>query len=74
MDANQDILKGKWPEIQGQVKQKWGKLTDDDTQRLSGKTEELVGVLQQRYGYGKVQAEIEINNWVRDHDKALSKA
>ncbi len=69
MDANQDILKGKWPELKGQVKQQWGKLTDDDLQRLSGKTEELAGVLQQRYGYGKVQAEIEINNWLRDRDQ-----
>ncbi len=73
MDANQDILEGKWPELKGQVKQQWGKLTDDDMQRLSGKTEELAGVLQQRYGYGKAQAEIEINNWVRDHDKAHTK-
>jgi len=69
MDANQDILKGKWPELKGQVKQQWGKLTDGDLQRLSGKTEELAGVLQQRYGYGKVQAEIEINNWLRDRDQ-----
>ncbi len=41
-----------------------------DLTRLSGKTEELPGVLQQRYGYGKVQAEMEINNWVRDRDWA----
>ena len=73
MDANQDILIGKWPELKGQAKQQWGKLTDDDIQRLSGKTEELTGVLQQRYGYGKVQAEMEINNWVSDHDKTHTK-
>ena len=73
MDANQDIVQGKWPELKGQVKQQWGKLTDDDMQRLSGKTEELAGVLQQRYGYGKVQAEMEINNWVSDHDQAPTK-
>ena len=70
MDANQDILKGKWPEFKGQVKQQWGKLTDDDLQRLSGKTEELTCALQQRYGYGKVQAEMEINKWVSAHDQA----
>jgi uncharacterized protein YjbJ (UPF0337 family) len=64
MDANQDILEGKWPELKSQVKQQWGKLTDDDIQRLSGKTEELTGVLRQRYGYGKAQAEMEINNWL----------
>ena len=70
MDANKDILTGKWHELKGQVKQQWGKLTDDDVTRLSGKTEELVGVLQQRYGYGKAQAEMEIHNWLRDRDTA----
>lgn len=65
MDATQDILQGRWHELKGQVRQQFGKLTDDDVERLSGKTEELVGVLRQKYGYGKVQAEIEINNWLR---------
>jgi len=71
VDANKDIVQGKWHELKGQVKQQWGKLTDDDDiTRLSGKAEELVGVLQQRYGYGKAQAEMEINNWLRDRDTA----
>jgi uncharacterized protein YjbJ (UPF0337 family) len=70
MDANQDILEGKWPELKVQAKQHWGKLTDDDIQRLSGKMEELASVLRQRYGYGKVQAEMEINKWVSAHDQA----
>ena len=72
MDTNQDILNGRWHEVKGLVRQKWGKLTDDDFTRLSGKTEELAGVLQQRYGYGRAQAEIEINNWLRDHEQAPS--
>jgi len=67
MEATQDILFGKWHELKGQVRQQWGKLTDDDVLQLSGKTEELAGVLQQRYGYGKAQAETEINNWLHDH-------
>jgi uncharacterized protein YjbJ (UPF0337 family) len=69
MDATNDILHGKWHELRGQVRKQWGKLTDDDFTRLSGKTEELAGVLQQRYGYGKAQAELEINNWLREHDQ-----
>jgi uncharacterized protein YjbJ (UPF0337 family) len=73
MDANQDNLQGEWPALKGQVKLRWGKLTDSDVQRLSGKTEELAGVLQQRYGYGKAQAQIEINQWVSDHNIALLK-
>jgi len=64
MNATNDVLHGKWHELKGKVRQQWGKLTDDDLERLSGKTEELAGVLQQRYGYGKAQAENEINNWL----------
>ena len=69
MDGKPDILQGKWLELKGQVKQKWGKLTDDDMTKLTGKQEELAGVLQQRYGYTKEQAGTEITNWLRDHDK-----
>lgn len=71
MDGNENLLPGHWPELKGQVKQKWGRLTDADLQRLSGKKSELVVVLQQRYGYGKVQAEIEITQWLCDHDKKI---
>lgn len=66
MDANKDILMGKWHELKGHVRHQWGKLTDDDVEKLSGKAEELAGVLQQRYGYTKAQAEAEINKWVGD--------
>jgi uncharacterized protein YjbJ (UPF0337 family) len=69
MGANLDILKDKWPELKVQAKQHWGKLIDDDIQRLSGTTEELVGVLRQRCGYGETQAEMEINNWVKAAEK-----
>ena len=69
MDATQDILLGNWPEVKGQVRQQWGKLTDHDFTQLSGRTEELAGVLQQRYGYGKAQAEIEINAWLSNRDQ-----
>ena len=69
MDSTKDTLFTRWHELKGQVQQKWGKLTNDDLAQLSGKTEELVSVLQQRYGYARVQAEIEINNWLHDHDQ-----
>jgi uncharacterized protein YjbJ (UPF0337 family) len=73
MDTTRDILFGKWHELKGQVRQRWGKLTDDDFTRLSGKTEELAGVLQLRYGYARAQAKIEINNWLNDHNRANKK-
>lgn len=72
MDANQDILQSKWPELKGQVRQQWGKLTGDDLARLSGKIDELTGILRLRYGYGKAQAEIEIENWLHDSGRSSS--
>ena len=58
---NQDIFEGKWKEMRGQVKEWWGKLTDDDLDRVEGKADQLVGILQQKYGYTKQHAEQEIN-------------
>jgi uncharacterized protein YjbJ (UPF0337 family) len=71
MDADQDILEGKWPELKVQAKQQWGKLTEDDITRLSGKPDELASLLRQRYGYGEAQAEMEINNWLQEAEKKL---
>jgi len=65
--STQEILLGKWHELKGKAKQKWGKLTDDDVTRMGGRMEELAGVLQQRYGYDKAQAEQEINHWLDEH-------
>lgn len=59
-----DILKGKWKEIKGGVKETWGKLTDDDLAKVEGNLEKLLGILQQRYGYAKEQAEKEYNNFI----------
>ena len=71
MDATQDILQGKWHELKGQARQTFAKLTDDDVERLSGKMEELSGVLQQKYGYNKAQADKAIDDWVKEADKKL---
>jgi uncharacterized protein YjbJ (UPF0337 family) len=74
MDANQDIAPGQWLELKGQVKQQWGRLTDDDIRRICSDTNEFTCILQQRYGYGKAQAKIEINQWVSEHDTAPSQS
>jgi len=67
MDPIQDSLAARWPDLKGQVRQRWAKLTDDDFAKLTGKTAELTRVLRQRYGYGQIQADGEINNWLRGH-------
>jgi uncharacterized protein YjbJ (UPF0337 family) len=54
--TNKDILDGKWKQVKGQVKQKWGKLTDDEIDRVNGRSEELAGLLQERYGMAREEA------------------
>jgi len=57
---NEDILQGKWKQVRGEIKSWWGKLTDDDLVRINGNTEKLAGLLQERYGYNREQAENEL--------------
>ena len=58
---NQDVFEGKWKEMRGQVKEWWGKLTDDDLERAGGKADQLIGLLQQKHGYTCEEAEQEFN-------------
>jgi uncharacterized protein YjbJ (UPF0337 family) len=60
---NSDQFEGKWKQLKGNVKQRWGKLTDDDVTALSGKKDELVGKLQERYGITREQAMKEADEW-----------
>jgi uncharacterized protein YjbJ (UPF0337 family) len=64
MNMNEDILKGKWLEIQGRVKEKWGKLNNKDFVEIEGKGEKLLGLLQKRYGYIREKAEPEYQDSV----------
>ena len=65
---NTDIIEGKWDQLKGKVREKWGKLTDSDLQMIKGKTEQLVGKLQERYGYAKDQAQTEVDHFLADDD------
>ena len=60
---NKDQFQGQWKEIKGKIKEKWGKLTDDDLTQVNGKRDQLLGKLQQRYGYAKEKAEEELKRW-----------
>ena len=71
---NQDIFEGKWKEMRGQVKEWWGKLTDDDLDRVEGKAEQLVGLIQQKYGYTKERAQEEYDRRVKEYNHQLEEA
>ncbi len=62
---NWDTVKGDWNQFKGKVKEKWGKLTDDDLTTVAGRRDQLLGKLQERYGYGKDQAERELDEFAR---------
>ena len=56
---NKDILQGQWKQIRGEAKSWWGKLTDDDLDKIGGNYDKLIGLLQEKYGYTQQQAEEE---------------
>jgi uncharacterized protein YjbJ (UPF0337 family) len=62
---NWEHVKADWDSVKGQVKSKWGKLTDDDLKTVSGKWDELVGKLRHRYGYKKDEAEREVDDFLK---------
>ena len=60
---NEDRIGGNWKQFKGKVKEKWGDLTDDDMTVVEGKRDQLVGKIQERYGYAKDEAEKEVSDW-----------
>ena len=66
---NKDQAQGKWQQFRGKVKEKWGKLTDDDLDVISGKSEQLAGRIQERYGIAKEEAERQVRDFERGLDQ-----
>jgi uncharacterized protein YjbJ (UPF0337 family) len=54
---NENVLKGNWEELRGRIREKWGKITDDDMEVIAGKRDQLVGKLRQHYGHAETEAE-----------------
>jgi uncharacterized protein YjbJ (UPF0337 family) len=63
MNKNWDGIAGKWKQYSGEVKKKWGKLTDDELMEVNGNREILAGKLQEKYGIAKEQADNQIDQW-----------
>ena len=67
-NVNEDILQGKWKQFRGKVKEEWGELTDDELDQIEGRRDQLVGLLQEKYGYSKARAEREYDNFLDELD------
>ncbi|HWQ54346.1 MAG TPA: CsbD family protein [Bryobacteraceae bacterium] len=64
---NWDTIEGKWKQLKGSARERWGKLTDDDWDAFAGKRDKLLGKLQERYGWSRDQADREVSEWERTH-------
>jgi uncharacterized protein YjbJ (UPF0337 family) len=64
--VDKDVIEGKWKQARGQVREWWGKLTDDDLNRAAGKSEQFIGLLQAKYGYIGERAEEEFSRRLQE--------
>jgi len=65
---NADTFAGQWKQLKGEVKTRWGKLTDDDLTQAEGNYDKLLGAIQERYGYARDRAEREMTEWLEFRD------
>ena len=57
---NKDIMQGKWLQMRGEMKKWWGKITDDEFDKIEGDRDKLIGLLQEKYGYSREKAEEDV--------------
>ncbi|HKY64568.1 MAG TPA: CsbD family protein [bacterium] len=60
---NWDQIEGNWKQFKGKIREKWGRLTDDELESIAGSKDRLVGALQQKYGVAKEEAERQLREW-----------
>ena len=68
---NKDVFEGEWKQIRGETKAWWGKLTDDDLDRVAGKLEVFAGLLQEKYGYTRERAVDELDKRVTEFEAGM---
>lgn len=65
---NKDVFEGKWKQLKGKIKETWGELTDDELDQIDGRKDRLVGKLQEKYGYSRMEAEARVDEILQDSD------
>ncbi len=66
---NNDIVEGRWKQMRGSARGWWGKLTDGDYDRIAGKRDQLIGALQEKYGYNLEKAHDEVDRRLREYEQ-----
>ena len=71
---NSSELESKWQKLRGEIRSQWGKLTDDDLERIAGNKDKLIGVVQERYGYVWDEARQMVDRYLDDYNGLRSQA
>lgn len=64
---NMDILKGNWTQLVGNAKEEWGELTGDELMQAAGDREKLTGLVQEKYGIAKLEAQQQVDAFIAKH-------
>jgi uncharacterized protein YjbJ (UPF0337 family) len=67
---NQDIMEGNWKQFKGKIRERWGKLTDDDLDVVNGRRDQFLGRIQERYGIARDEAEKQLNEFETQASRA----
>jgi uncharacterized protein YjbJ (UPF0337 family) len=55
-----DTFESQWNQLRGQLRSWWDKLTEVDLEKIAGKQDMLVSIVQERYGYARERAQQEV--------------
>ena len=68
---NENILEGKWKQLRGSIRERWGEITDDELDQIAGKRDKLAGLLQERYGYTQMEVDRQIDDFLSEWDEKV---
>jgi uncharacterized protein YjbJ (UPF0337 family) len=71
---NSNDLESKWQKLRGEIRSQWGKLTDDDLERIAGNKDKLIGAVQERYGYVWDEARQMVDRYLDDYNGLKTRA
>jgi uncharacterized protein YjbJ (UPF0337 family) len=68
MASTWDEIRGRWTQLRGRARSRWGELTDDEWDQIAGDREQLIGKLQEKYGWSRAEAEQHVTTFVSEVD------
>ena len=68
---NTDVFEGQWRQMRGELRSWWGRISDSDFEKIAGKKDRLIGMLQEKYGYTREAAQQEMERRFREYDERI---